>query len=144
MDRIEEFATPIRRVLHAHPAYTLVGLSLGYSLFRWNSNRVGDALRHLLTVLKITSRSRFPHQRSALAQMHERHSRPWLQKVDLVLASKYSPLTLIADPIFKVPTINHWLVVVSGKYTDELQRAPEDVLSFNEAANEVDISYLYF
>ena len=40
MDRIEEFVTPIRGVLGAHPAYTLVALSLGVSFFRWNSNRV--------------------------------------------------------------------------------------------------------
>ena len=33
---------------------------------------------------------------------------------------------------------------MSGKYAEELCRAPEDVLSFNEAVNEVDFSYLHF
>ena len=31
---------------------------------------------------------------------------------------------------------------MSGKYTQELHRAPDDVLSFYEAANEVGGSYL--
>ena len=41
MDRIEEFATPITRVLGDHPAYTFSALSLGFFLYRWNTNRVG-------------------------------------------------------------------------------------------------------
>ena len=44
VDRIEEFSTPISRVLGAHPVYTAVALSLGLSVYRWNANRVGDDL----------------------------------------------------------------------------------------------------
>jgi hypothetical protein len=44
MNRIEEFTTPIRTVLQAHPLYTTLALSLGLSIYRWNSNRVGNVL----------------------------------------------------------------------------------------------------
>ena len=40
MDKVEEFATPIKRVLQAHPLYTAIALSLGYSVYRWNATRV--------------------------------------------------------------------------------------------------------
>ena len=49
---------------------------------------------------------------------------------------------MLQYPIFKIPTIDRWIVVVSGKYTEELHRAPEDVLGFNEALNTVGLSYL--
>ena len=61
MDRMEEYTAPIRRALEAHPAYTLVALSLGFSVYRWNTTRVGYCSRRQLTVLKIASRSKFPH-----------------------------------------------------------------------------------
>ena len=41
MDRVGELVIPIRRVLEARPIYTVVALSLGFSLYRWNANRVG-------------------------------------------------------------------------------------------------------
>ena len=41
MDRIEEFATPIRRALEAPPVYAFLALLLGFSVYRWNANRVG-------------------------------------------------------------------------------------------------------
>ena len=41
MDRKAEFATPIRRVLEAYPVYTVAALLLGFSIYRWNVNRVG-------------------------------------------------------------------------------------------------------
>ena len=44
-------------------------------------------------------------------------------------------------PIFKIPTIDHWVVIVSGKYMEELHRAPDDVLSFMEAVREVSASF---
>ena len=40
MDRVGEFAIPIRRVLETRPVYTVVALSLGFSLYRWNAKRV--------------------------------------------------------------------------------------------------------
>jgi hypothetical protein len=40
--------------------------------------------------------------------------------------------------IFKVPNFSRWTVVVTGsKFIDELRKAPEDVLSFSEATDEV-------
>ena len=47
MKTIEEFSTSIRRVLETHPAYTITALSLGFSIYRWNANRVRDMLRRL-------------------------------------------------------------------------------------------------
>ena len=47
-------------------------------------------------------------------------------------------------PIFKVPTLNRWIVVVSGKYTEELRQAPDDVLSFDEAARDVSVPRISF
>ena len=32
-----------------------------------------------------------------------------------------------------IPTIDRWIVVVSGKYTEEIYRAPDDVLNAIEA-----------
>ena len=49
---------------------------------------------------------------------------------------------MLQYPIFKIPTIDRWIVVVSGKYTEELFRAPEDVLGFNEALDTVGPSCL--
>jgi len=40
MDTIEDVFTPIRSVFQAHPVYTVVGISLGFSIYRWNANRV--------------------------------------------------------------------------------------------------------
>ena len=40
MDRVGEFSILITRVLEARPIYTVVALSLGFSLYRWNANRV--------------------------------------------------------------------------------------------------------
>ena len=40
MDRTAESATAIRRVLEAHPVYTGIALMLGFSVYRWNINRV--------------------------------------------------------------------------------------------------------
>jgi hypothetical protein len=44
MDKIEEFAAPIRRALETHPVYTVLALSLGFSVYRWNANLVGDMI----------------------------------------------------------------------------------------------------
>jgi hypothetical protein len=44
MDRIGEFAIPIGRVLETRPIYTVVALSLGLSVYRWNANRVGHTV----------------------------------------------------------------------------------------------------
>ena len=41
MDWVGDFAIHIRRVLEARPIYTVVALSLGFTLYRWNANRVG-------------------------------------------------------------------------------------------------------
>lgn len=42
------------------------------------------------------------------------------------------------DGIFKVATIDKWMVVVTGrKRLDELRKAPDDALSFQEATDEV-------
>jgi len=41
MDRIEEFAIPIRRALEAQPAFAFVALSLAFTVYRWNASRVG-------------------------------------------------------------------------------------------------------
>ena len=41
MDRIEEFITPIRRFLEAHPTHMFVALLLGFSVYHWNASRVG-------------------------------------------------------------------------------------------------------
>ena len=41
MDRLEEFSKPIKRAIETHPLYTVVALSLGLSVYRWNTNRVG-------------------------------------------------------------------------------------------------------
>jgi hypothetical protein len=61
MDRIEEFATPIKRALEAHPVYAFVTLSLGFSVYRWNANRVGCMTgTSTSSVLKIATRSRYP------------------------------------------------------------------------------------
>ena len=45
MDRIGEFAPPIRSVLEIHPGYTAIAISLGFFVYRWNSNRVGQMIR---------------------------------------------------------------------------------------------------
>ena len=45
-------------------------------------------------------------------------------------------------PIFRIPTIDRWIVVVSGKYTEELHRAPDDVLCGYEALRVVGPSHL--
>jgi hypothetical protein len=43
--------------------------------------------------------------------------------------------------IFKLPNFSRWTVVVTGsKFIDELRKAPEDVLSFAEATDEVMLS----
>ena len=42
MDTIEEAFTPIKSILQAYPVYTAVGISLGFSVYRWNANRVSD------------------------------------------------------------------------------------------------------
>lgn len=40
--------------------------------------------------------------------------------------------------IFKIPEFGRWKVVVSGsKFIEELRRAPEEMLSFHTAVNEV-------
>ncbi|KAF8887392.1 cytochrome P450 [Infundibulicybe gibba] len=40
-------------------------------------------------------------------------------------------------PIFKVPGLNYWVVVLTDqKMIDELRRAPDDALSFQDAVNE--------
>ena len=52
------------------------------------------------------------------------------------------PSRVLQYPIFKIPTIDRWIIVVSGKYTEELHRAPDDVLSLNEALNTVGLSCL--
>jgi hypothetical protein len=49
---------------------------------------------------------------------------------------------LLQYPIFKFPTIDRWIVVVSGKYTEELLRAPGDVLSMVESLRTVGLSRL--
>ena len=41
MNRIGEVFIPVRRVLETHPVYTVVALALGFSVHRWNANRVG-------------------------------------------------------------------------------------------------------
>ena len=42
------------------------------------------------------------------------------------------------DGIFRIPTPTRWLVLVSGpKLTDELRKAPDDVLSFREVFKNV-------
>ncbi|KAG6333860.1 hypothetical protein ID866_5235 [Astraeus odoratus] len=39
---------------------------------------------------------------------------------------------------FKIPTLQYWIVVVSGrKLLDEVRKAPDDQLSANEAGKEV-------
>ena len=58
------------------------------------------------------------------------------KKVRGDLASEPSS-RLLQYPIFQIPTIERWIVVVSGKHTEELHRAPDEVLSFVEAAREV-------
>jgi len=45
MKTTEEFSTLIRRVLEAYPAYTIVALLLGFSIYRWNANRVRDMVQ---------------------------------------------------------------------------------------------------
>jgi hypothetical protein len=40
MDRMEVFVPPIRRVLEPLPVYVITSLLLGFSVFRWNANRV--------------------------------------------------------------------------------------------------------
>jgi cytochrome P450 len=111
MDRIEEFATPIKRALEAHPVYAFVTLSLGFSVYRWNANRVKvPTYGSEIPVLSFISAIRFlTHTREILADGYKKY------------------------PIFKFPTTDRWIVVVSGKYTEELHRAPDDVLSFHEA-----------
>ena len=42
MDTIEDVFTPISNIFQAHPVYTVVGISLGFSVYRWNANRVSD------------------------------------------------------------------------------------------------------
>ena len=107
MDRMEEFTSPIRKALEARPAYTLVALSLGFSLYRWNSKRVGNCSGHQLhraeecpqvkvpaygseiPVLSLISAIRsFKCMNDILADAYN--------KVDLALGSKYYPLTSIA------------------------------------------------
>ena len=41
MDRIEDVFVPVRRILETHLVYTVVDLALGFSVHRWNANRVG-------------------------------------------------------------------------------------------------------
>lgn len=53
-------------------------------------------------------------------------------------------LCLLQYPIFQIPTFDRWIVVVSGKYIEELHRAPDDVMSFVEAAREVGLSHFSF
>jgi hypothetical protein len=42
MNSIEEFFIPIMGVLQANPVYTVVTLLLGFSVYRWNAQRVSD------------------------------------------------------------------------------------------------------
>ena len=53
-------------------------------------------------------------------------------------------LCLLQYSIFKIPTLDRWIVIVSGKYIDELYRAPDDVMSFMEAAKEVGLAFQPF
>lgn len=46
--------------------------------------------------------------------------------------------------MFKVPMLERWLVVVTGpKLMDELQRFPDEYVSFTAANAEVDSSQMY-
>lgn len=40
-------------------------------------------------------------------------------------------------PMCLVPTYKQWAVVVQGQYIDEVAQAPEDVLSFEVAVEDV-------
>ena len=84
------------------------------------------------------------HQCGSHDQAHKRNSPRRLQKSEgPSIGDPYVHHSRILQyPIFKIPTIDRWIVVVSGKYTEELHRAPEDVLSFNEAVNAVGLSCL--
>jgi len=111
---MEGLTTPIRTVLSAQVAYALIALSLVFSLYRWNAKRVKvPAYGSEFPVLSLISAVRL------------------LKSMKEVLADGYSKY-----PIFKVPTINRWVVVVSGKYTEEVLRAPDDVLSMHENSND--------
>ena len=60
MDRIEEFASPIRSVLEIYPAYTAISVLLGFYVYRWNANRVRRMIRATtFAVLRLTSRPKF-------------------------------------------------------------------------------------
>lgn len=39
--------------------------------------------------------------------------------------------------IFKMPAMGGWVTIVSGKYLDEVLRAPEATLSFHEKLNDI-------
>ena len=45
MDTTEAFFTPIKRVFQVHPVYTVAGISLGFSVYRWNAKRVSDPIQ---------------------------------------------------------------------------------------------------
>ncbi|EIW87323.1 cytochrome P450 [Coniophora puteana RWD-64-598 SS2] len=38
---------------------------------------------------------------------------------------------------FRIPTANHWLIIVGPKYVEEVRKAPDNVLSFLEATNDL-------
>jgi len=63
MDRVGEFAIPIRRILEARPIYTVVALSLGVSIYRWNANRVGYTFCAVIQTMLIKGLSldQIPH-----------------------------------------------------------------------------------
>lgn len=47
------------------------------------------------------------------------------------------PITKFKNKLFQIPQLDHWVILASGTLLKELRQAPEDVLSFNEAAEEV-------
>lgn len=56
----------------------------------------------------------------------------------LLLNSGGNDLLQYKGRAFRVATFDHWLVIVSGpKLIDDIRRAADDELSFDEAANEV-------
>ncbi|KZT70598.1 cytochrome P450 [Daedalea quercina L-15889] len=97
--------------------WTLIGIVCAYLFMRWRSDPINriPTVGPSLPLLSYVGAFRFVA-----------HARKMLQEG----YSKYN--------VFKVAIFDRWIVVVSGaKMNDELRRLPDEVMSFQDAANEL-------